>query len=54
MKDNKEKHQIRISKELHNEIKARASIRGISLYSYIERVLTEQILKEKQYYEIKK
>lgn len=45
---------VRIPKELHAEVKARAALRGLSMTSYIERVLTEQIAKEKKFYDIAK
>lgn len=40
---------VRISKKLHGEVKARAALRNISMGLYVERVLTEAGLKEKQY-----
>lgn len=42
---------VRITEELHGEVKARAALRNISMAFYVERILTREIAKEKRYEE---
>ena len=40
---------VRIPKELHSEVKARAALKNISLALYVTRILACEMMKEKRY-----
>jgi len=40
---------LEIPKEIHSDIKVRASTRGISITKYVMRAIMEQIKKDKSY-----
>jgi predicted HicB family RNase H-like nuclease len=48
-KDNLKRLTIETSKELHNEVRSRALICGLSIKQYVEQAIAEKMMREKQY-----